>query len=110
MTQTSLFDICERKHQGNKHSAAANKRLLIHKLSARERVRIFIAGTDYVGATLPEIAQALTHPTAFPPRHYYPNELSGRCSELAAAGEIFKSGRSRCGAEVLVVKREWVNG
>ncbi len=99
-SQPSLFDVCETKHRGNKQSRAANLRVMPHKKGIRERARVFIAATEWYGATAQEIAQAFGKPL---------HTLSGRCSELRALGQVFDSGRVRDKGSVLVSRAEWVN-
>ncbi|MGH9523999.1 MAG: hypothetical protein ACRD3E_15865 [Terriglobales bacterium] len=101
-----LPDITRRKHGGNQNSEAANSAVSNFKASIRERVRIFVAGCGFSGATLKETAATLQHPSG---RKYFPNELSGRFTELRKDGVIFDNGRElRDGATVYVARKEWV--
>jgi hypothetical protein len=95
------FDVTAGKHKGNPNSRAANLRVISIKVTLRERVRIFIAGCDYRGATVHELSDHLGKPV---------HSISGRLSELKIEQKIFDSGRSRNGASVLVVDRKWMNG
>lgn len=81
-----LPDICKRKHGGNRNSRAANESVEPFKASIRERVRVYIGGCGWRGATLPEIAAKFGRPF---------HAISGRISEAKADGEIFDSGRTR---------------
>jgi hypothetical protein len=96
---TLPFDVTASKHRGNLNSQAANLRLLPHKASMRERIRIFVAACDFRGATVKEIAEAFGKQL---------HQISGRISEGKLAGELFDSGRDRDGCSVLVSRREWV--
>src|SRR5690349_19162782 len=98
-------DITRSKHKGNKQSERANERVFPSKVGMRERVRIFVAGCGFHGATLHEICKAFNK---------LPHQISGRISEAKAEGEIFDSGRTRRiegsgDCAVLVSKKEWVN-
>lgn len=96
-----LTDVCARRHRGARNSVRANERLHGFKVTTRERIRVFIGGCGWGGATLKEICSAFGK---------LPNELSGRLSELKADKVIFDSGRDRNGCAVLVGRPEWVNG
>ena len=101
------FDVCERRHKGNARSAAANRALHPYKPTARERIVTFVRACQHHGATLLEVAATMDHPTKA--RKYFPNELSGRFTELRDV-ELFESGRQRQGAIVWVADRKWING
>lgn len=100
--QRNLFtDITARKHGGNENSQKANLRVAPYKAPMRERIRVFIGGCDWHGATLKEICASFNK---------LPHELSGRISELKADGLIFDSGRRRDDSAVLVGQKRWING
>jgi hypothetical protein len=77
-------DISARKHGGNPHSVAANKR--VAKDSQRERIRVYICACGWNGATSAEIEQIFG---------WAKNRFSGRLTELRLAGLIVDSGRTR---------------
>ncbi len=98
MLQTDLFDVCERKHGGNAQSAAANRKNLQHRAAQRKAVFEAIKGAsgnsaDLVpGLTCRELAESWGVGM---------NCISGRFSELKAAGLIKKIGvRAGCGVFV----------
>jgi hypothetical protein len=88
--QTSLFDPCERKHGGNAESRAAWQRASRGVAGARADVLRVIREADG-GATSKEVAAALGRGL---------NAISGRLTELAAAGAIRRTGERRDNAAV----------
>jgi hypothetical protein len=99
--QPSLFDVCARRHGGNANSRAANLRVHPHKVGMRERIRVFVGGCGFQGATGKEIAH-------FMGKEFH--QISGRLAELKRDEQIFDSGRTREDCAVLVGSRAWVNG
>lgn len=84
MMQRSLpFDVCARRHRGNSHSAAANRKLQPYKPNARERIYAMIATSGQCGMTLREIASAMNK---------LPHQISGRLSELKVIRRIRQIG------------------
>ena len=59
MMQTNIFDICERKHGGNKQSRAAFDRLAPKLAESQQAVLSVIRNAGLRGATNKEIAQLL---------------------------------------------------
>ena len=92
-----LFDVCMRKHGGNKESTEAFEKIKNH-LSHRQRI-IFdrIQASD--GLTVDQLSLAMDTT---------PNAISGRITELRMKGKIEKHGtratRSGCTAAVWVAK------
>lgn len=99
--QTLPFDVTQSRHKGNQKSVAANLRVHPHKASVRERIRIFVCGCDWRGATVKEIAKAFGYGESI-------NRISGRITELKLTGEVFDSGREREGCAVLVGRKDQV--
>lgn len=90
-------DICANRHGGNPQSKAANCRVGYTKAEQRRHVLTFIQVRGALGATTDEVAAGMGKP---------PNAVSGRLTELKAAGLIVKCGtrrtRSGCSAGVFV--------
>ena len=87
MTDLELWDVCRRKHGGNEESEAANDSIAPTKALQRERVFQAVAGS-LAGLTCRELAERW---------EVGMNQISGRFSELKAAGRIRKTGtRDRC--------------
>lgn len=97
MTQALIdfADVCANRHGGAETSVEANKR------TSKEADRLLIlACITSRPRTLDEVSEIFNRP---------PNALSGRFSELAASGEIEKTGemrktRSGCNAAVWRIK------
>lgn len=75
-------DVCSRKHGGVETSMEANLR--VDKMNDRRRVLALIQGAG--GYTLDQVSAILERP---------PNQISGRFSELAAAGLICRTSERR---------------
>jgi hypothetical protein len=71
----------------------------------QDRIRIFVVACDFRGATVHEIAAAIHDRNG---KAKLPHQISGRLSELKAAGLLFDSNRERGDAAVLVGRLEWV--
>jgi hypothetical protein len=95
-----LPDITRRKHKGHRNSEEANAKVEETKAPMRERVRIYVAGCEWMGATVHEICKQFGK---------LPHQISGRISELKQDKKVFDSGRDRGGASVLVARTQWVN-
>lgn len=115
MNQSRLFpdrpkrgDICLRRARGNRNSRAAGERVLATKDTMAERIRVYVHACGPEGATLLEVANKMWDESK--QRYKYPNEISGRLTELKSKNKIFKSGRDRAGSEVMVGEQSWVNG
>lgn len=98
MTQPSLFDVCARKHKGNRQSKAAN----ITAAPWKPGIRRFLIGCILFNGREGATAKELTY-LAEKPLH----AISGRLSEAKRDGLIFDSGRVRDGCAVLVGRKEW---
>jgi hypothetical protein len=108
VTQMSFFDpaspplpdVCRRKHGGEPRSKEANRRAQPGKAVMRERIRVYVAGCGWNGATSGEIEQAF---------NLAKNKFSGRLTELRKAGAIWKARRQRDGCNVFVGRESWAN-
>jgi DNA-binding CsgD family transcriptional regulator len=96
--QIGLFDVCARKHGGNKQSVVANLRIEPHKQTRRERIyaRLILAGTH--GMTTKELAQV---------EGLELHKVSGRASELLAMERIYRTNAVRDNGSVLVADIFW---
>jgi hypothetical protein len=65
----------------------------------RERIRVFVVGCGWRGATSAEIEQQFG---------LAKNKFSGRLTELRKAAAIWKSGRQRDGCNVFVGMSIWI--
>ena len=88
------------RHGGNAESDAAHDRIARTGSAAADREQVYriIKSSGYAGMTLDEVCAELDRPA---------NALSGRVTELLAAGRLMRSGRKRatrsgCMAGVLV--------
>ena len=93
--QMDFTDICENRHGGNENSATANPKVC----KAQDREAVFALVERYhngSGITLKEACTIMQR---------LPNQISGRFSELRAAGRIRVSGR-RKGCGVYFVKED----
>lgn len=99
----TLFDrdVCESRHQGSAESIAAWERAKPALPAARARVLEIIAQAGALGATAKEVAAELGVGL---------NEISGRATELKAAGLVRKNGLRREGSAVLVANGEECQG
>lgn len=90
--QAELFDVCAAKHGGSQESKAANLKAHPHKAKSRELVMhvLRIKGA----ATCKEIADYLNLPM---------HKVSGRLTELIAAGQARKSDAVRDGGRVILI-------
>lgn len=79
-------DVCARKHGGDLNSKLAHGKLLGHKAEQREKVRRYVASCCGRGATCDETALALG---------VFPNDVSGRFTELARDERIKRNGERR---------------
>lgn len=95
------WDVTARKHSGHRNSVRANQKVEPHKASIRERIRVFVVACGHQGTTLKEIAAKFGKQL---------NQISGRCTELKIAAQIFASGRDAEGFTIYVGRKEWVNG
>lgn len=95
-SQASLFpvpaaprrepDVCARKHGGDLNSRLAHGKLLGHKAEQREKVRRYVASCCGRGATCDETAEYLG---------VFPNDISGRFTELERDGKLKRNGERR---------------
>jgi hypothetical protein len=83
MNQPDLFDICANRHRGAETSVSANLR--VEKNTDRALVLSLLCLSP-AGKTLDEVSAVLGRP---------PNQLSGRFTELVAAGQISKTDERR---------------
>jgi predicted ArsR family transcriptional regulator len=83
MKEPDLFDICANRHGGTETSVAANLR--VEKSTDRALV-LSLLRLSPAGKTLDEVSAVLGRP---------PNQLSGRFTELVAAGQISKTDERR---------------
>ncbi len=74
-----VFDICRGRHGGNSHSEHANAVNMMHRDQQRAKVLEAIAATGINGLTCKELARTWDVDM---------NTISGRFSELKAAGRI----------------------
>lgn len=82
--QLTIDDICQARHKGNEHSAAANASLRGGaKAKIRREILEFISSAGSRGATVEEIQQALA-------MRY--TTVSARCSELKRDELLVESG------------------
>lgn len=95
------WDVTARKHGGHRNSVRANEKAEPYKATIRERIRVFVVACGHQGTTLKEIAAKFGKQL---------NQISGRCTELKTAGQIFASGRDLEGFTIYVGHREWING
>lgn len=93
MMQTNIFDICERKHGGNKQSRAAFDRLAPKLAESQQAVLSVIRNAGLRGATNKEIAQLLG---------WAMHRVSGRRTELLAAGAVIEIDQRRDGGGVVI--------
>jgi hypothetical protein len=92
MTQLSIdYDIS--RGRNNRQSKAAHERVRPHKSGMAEQCLWEIACSGKEGLTLEDLCARFQK---------LPHQLSGRLSELKAAGGIFDSGRTRNGHTVYV--------
>jgi len=104
--QTTIFDVCSNRHGGNENSLEARKRTNAEQ--DRRRILAYIQSQGAEGATADQISLALG---------IIMNTVSGRCTELKAAGLVDTAGKrpTRTGspASVLVatvkVRSNWVD-
>lgn len=89
MNQTSLLDICARKHRNNSASKAANPNRQSKQLIQGQILELLAINGPLTGK---EIAVMLGKQL---------NTISGRFSDLKAAGKVRGIGVRRDGAEVL---------
>jgi predicted transcriptional regulator len=98
MTGLPLWDVCANRHKGNAESKAANAKASESKVKQRELVRVWITATRERGLTCKELAHELGVGM---------NAISGRFSELKAAGLIEQTGRrDGCGVYVITKKED----
>lgn len=93
MNHPELFDICASRHRGQATSVAANKQ--VDKLNDRKLVYAAISERRN-GLTVDELAAIID---------CGPNQISGRFTELAAQGLIYKTDerrKTRSGATAFV--------
>lgn len=91
-TRMLPFDVCESRHRGNPASAAANPT----RYAKSESHQIILAHLRHFGPlTSKELAQAMDTRV---------NCISGRISELLAAGQIERTDLRRDGAAVVRAK------
>lgn len=94
MTQSALnFDQDLSRGRANRQSIAAHERVRSRKPSMREEVYWRIATSGRIGMTLEGLCLGLGK---------LPHQLSGRITELKAAGRIFDSSKTRNGHTVYV--------
>jgi hypothetical protein len=92
LSQRTLFDDfgtadpCARRHGGNAESVAAHESIKPTKAQQRQAVYDVIHAKGIRGATLDEVCIALGRPA---------NALSGRVTELVAAGSVRRTTRKR---------------
>lgn len=91
--QTSIFDICAKRHRGNEQSAAAFQSVQRTRAETCAAVLAFIRSCGVNGATNKEIAAHFGKGI---------NAVSGRRSELLADGLIVETDRRRDGCGVVV--------
>jgi len=97
MMQTSLqFEPDLSRGRRNRQSTNAHNRLLPRKKSMREECYWRIACNGVIGMTLEGLCAGLGK---------QPHQLSGRITELKAAGRIFDSGKVRNGHTVYLADR-----
>jgi len=84
-TSPRLGDVCGRKHGGNPQSVAAWEVAQLTAEATRACVLALIRDSPR-GLTLDELCVLMNRD---------PNQLSGRCTELGAAGAIERSGEKR---------------
>lgn len=112
---TTEPDICRRRHGGNQASEAAARGGYASRARQREWIYQLVRATGQVGMTTDEVAAAINalpaEKRANPARVIHPNDISGRMSELKAAGRLVRNEReprrpTRSGAmaEVWVAK------
>lgn len=88
-----LPDVCRTKHGGDQKSEAANRKVHASKQPMRDRIlALLLSG----GRTSKEIAGEVNRPL---------HAISGRLTELLAAGKIYKSEDERDGCAVLKVAK-----
>lgn len=92
-------DPSARKHGGNRKSVAAFERIKTRVIGDQERVRVFVGGCGWNGATLKEVAKAFEK---------FPHQISGRFTTLKQKGLIFDSGRERESCAVYVTEKRWI--
>lgn len=88
-----LWDICERKHGGVAESVEANRRNFRHRAKQQHDVFMLVLGSTDLGITCKESAASMGIGM---------NAISGRFTELAAAGLIRRNGERRDGCAVWV--------
>jgi predicted transcriptional regulator len=96
MTGLPLWDVCANKHKGNAESKEANAKASSGKLQMREYVLLNIEKAGDYGLTCKELADKWGVGM---------NTISGRWTELKAAGLIEQIGR-RDGCGVYVIKKK----
>ena len=96
-TALPLWDVCARRHGGNEESRAA--RIACRVMEQRDKVLAAVEAAGALGITCHELASRWG---------VSPHQISGRFSELKAAGHIRKAGTrkntagQRCGVLVKV--------
>lgn len=88
-----LWDICAAKHGGNAESVEANRRNTMHRAKQQRDILEYVKASGSYGITCKEAALHMG---------CHMNAISGRFTELCAAGLIKRSGEKRDGCAVWV--------